>query len=576
MLNFKLPKKTEVNLVISSFSKKERIIFAVLTIILFMSTISILESINKSFMVGVPLSGGSVSLGIVGTPRFINPVLANSLADQSLVSLIYSGLMRKSTNGTLIPDLAEKYEKSKDGLSYTFSLKNNIYFQNGKPITADDVVFTVNKIKDLIIKSPQKVNWEGVSVVKIDEKNIKFTLQQPYASFLENATIGIMPRSLWEDSPIELNTANTNPIGSGPYEIDSAKKKPSGVIDSFELVPFQKFILGKPYIQNMNLHFFPNEDEMIVALKNKTINQTSSLTPENAESLEIKGYKIHSSVLPRIFGLFFNQNTNNLFVNKTIVRAIDQAIDKEKIVREVLLGHGIVINNPIPQNIITYQKINSIENMPRPDILKKVQNDLAKDGWKVGADGFLEKTKKEKKGTTTTKLEFSISTSNATELAKTAELIKQDLAEVGIKVEVKTFETGNLNQSVIRPRKYDALLFGEIINRESDLFAFWHSSQRKDPGLNVAMYTNAKVDKILEEAFVTINDDERTKKYIQFENEISKDMPAVFLYSPKFISVIPENLNNFFINRINSPADLYQNAYLWYKNTENVWRFFAK
>src|SRR6185369_17927164 len=111
------------------------------------------------------------------------------------------------------------------------------------------------------------------------------------------------------------------------------------------------------------------------------------------------------------------------------------------------------------------------------------------------------------------KLQFSISTGNAPELAKTAELIKDDLAAVGIKVDIKTFETGNLNQNVIRPRKYDALLFGEIINNESDLFAFWHSSQRKDPGLNVAMYTNAKVDKILEDAFVTADEETRVKKY---------------------------------------------------------------
>ena len=107
-------------------------------------------------MVNVPMDGGSITEGIVGTPRFINPVLAFSDADQDLVSLIYSGLMRKSINGTLIPDLAEKYEGSKDGLIYTFTLKNKIYFHDKKPITADDVIFTINKIKDPTIKSPKK------------------------------------------------------------------------------------------------------------------------------------------------------------------------------------------------------------------------------------------------------------------------------------------------------------------------------------------------------------------------------------------------------------------------------------
>ena len=135
-------------------------------------------------------------------------------------------------------------------------------------------------------------------------------------------------------------------------------------------------------------------------------------------------------------------------------------------------------------------------------------------------------------------LEFSISTGNAPELATTAELIKEDLAQVGINVDIKTFDVGNLNQSVIRPRSYDALLFGEIIDHESDLYAFWDSSQRKDPGLNVAMYTNAKVDKLLENASTDINEQARDKEYTQFETYIAQDIPAVFLYSPNFIYVV--------------------------------------
>ena len=160
------------------------------------------------------------------------------------------------------------------------------------------------------------------------------------------------------------------------------------------------------------------------------------------------------------------------------------------------------------------------------------------------------------------------------ELVKAAELIKQDLEAVGIKVEVKTFETGNLNQNVIRPRKYDALLFGEIVNREPDLFAFWHSSQRKDPGLNIAMYTNTKVDKILEEASTLVEEKPRIEKYLQFSEEIKKDMPAVFLYSPDFIYIVSKNLQGSKTNHIISPSDRYLNVYLWYTQTENVWKVF--
>ncbi|HBB49306.1 TPA: hypothetical protein DEQ22_00890 [Candidatus Nomurabacteria bacterium] len=575
--NFKLPKKEEINSVFAAFSKKERVIFIVLLLTLLISTVSILQSINKSLMVQVPFHGGSISEGIIGQARFINPLLANSPADQDLVSLIYSGLMRKNSDGTVTPDLAEKYEMSKNGLIYTFTLKNKIYFHDGQPVTVDDVIFTINETKDSIIKSPRKVDWDGVSVIKIDDTTIQFTLKQPYSSFLENATLGIMPAALWNNVPIELNNANTNPVGSGPYMIKNIIKESSGVINYYELAAFDKFALGEPYIQTMNLYFYSNENDLIQALEKRTVNQISSITPLNADILKERNYKIESSVLPRVFGLFFNQNQNRLFTDKVVTGAIDQAIDKDKIIREMLFGYGVEIDGPIPPNIIAYQKLAGENKTPHEEILKNVENTLAKNGWTKGTDGFLQKTTTDKnKKKTTTTLQFSISTGNAPELTKTAELIKQDLSAVGVKVDIKTFELGNLNQSVIRPRQYDTLLFGQIINRESDLFAFWHSSQRKDPGFNVAIYTNPRVDKILEEAFTTINEQERIKKYAQFESEIKKDMPAIFLYSPNFVYVILDELKGFSISHIISPADRFSNIYSWYTKTQDVWKIFDK
>ncbi|MFA6177906.1 MAG: ABC transporter substrate-binding protein [Candidatus Paceibacterota bacterium] len=575
--NFKLPKKDEINLIFNTFSKKERVIFIILFLTFLISTILILNSINKSLMVTIPLHGGTISEGIIGTPRFINPVLANSPVDLDLVSLIYSGLMRKNPDGTLSPDLAEKYEMSKDGLIYKFTLKDKIYFQDEEPVTVDDIIFTINEIKDPVIKSPRKVNFDGVNAIKIDDKTIEFSLKKPYPSFLESLTLGIMPRYLWNNSSIELNDANISPIGSGPYLIKNVTKESSGIINSYELESFDKFILGEPYIAKINLYFYLNENDLIGALEDGTVEQISSITPLNADILKERNYQIDASVLPRIFGLFFNQNKNILFTDKVITKAIDQAIDKDKVVREVLFNYGVAIDDPIPPNMIAYQKLSADNNSSRELILQNIQNSLAKNGWSKGTDGFLQKTitDKNKKKTTTT-LEFSISTGNAEELTKTAEIIKQDLEKIGMKVNIKTFEIGNLNQNVIRPRDYDALLFGQIINNESDLFAFWHSSQRKDPGLNVAVYANAKVDKILEDASITINEQARIKKYAQFEDEMKKDMPAVFLYSPNFIYVISKNLKGLSINHITSPADRFSSVYSWYTETENVWRIFNK
>ncbi len=568
--------KSKLNTAIAAFSKREKTVFIILVIILVISTLSIIQGINKYFMVNVPMYGGSVSEGIIGTPRFVNPILAFTDADQDLVTLVYSGLMRKDENGNLIPDLALKYEVSPNGLEYTFTLKDNIYFHDKKPVTVDDILFTINNIKDPIIKSPERSNWEGVTATKIDEKTIKFVLRQPYASFLENTTLGIIPAHLWINSPLELNSINTNPIGSGPYMIENVEKESSGIVNAYELKRFDKFALGKPYIENIKLRFYSNEENLIKGLKDGEIKQISSITPLAALALKEKGYHVEDALLPRVFGLFFNQNVNQLFVDKSVVAAINQAIDKDRIVREVLGGYGVVINDPIPPGIISNIDENKNKTLPRDEVLKKVEENLAKNGWKKNSEGFLEKSVKDKNKTTTTPLSFSISTSNAPELVKAALLIKQDLEAVGMKVEIKTFEVGNLNQDVIRPRKYDALLFGQIINNESDLFAFWHSSQRKDPGFNVSMYTNAKVDKILETAFVVINKNERLSKYVQFEEEIRKDMPAVFLYTPEFVYVVEENLKGTEMDYITSPSNRFGDVYKWYTEEDSVWKIFAK
>ncbi len=572
--NWHLPRRIKGALF--RFSKLEWRIFFVLCIALIIGTLGLLQQLNRSFMVDVPMRGGTITEGILGTPRFINPILATSDADRDLVSLVYSGLLRKGPDGNLIPDLAASYEVAADGLAYTFTLKEKITFHDGTSITAEDVVFTVTSAKDPVLKSPRKAAWDGVTVEKIDKRTIKFVLKQPYTSFLENTTIGIMPSKVWEGSPIELNTANMEPIGSGPFMVLDTEKESTGIVNTLELARFDKFALGKPYLSRIKLKFYQREEDLIKALVDGNIEQASSISPEEALNLKERGFEIKSLLLPRVFGLFFNQNQNQVFTDKSIVKAINTVVDKEAIVNEVLAGYGAPIDDPLPPTTPEYYKLSGYHSLSREDRLEKAASILTNAGWVKNESGILSKTTTDKdKKKTTEQVSFSISTGNAPELAEAAEKIANDLRILGMNIEVKTFEVGNLNQIVIRPRKYDSLFFGQIINHESDLFAFWHSSQRKDPGLNVAMYANPKVDKILEDAFVATSKEVRIKKYAEFEEEIKKDQPAVFVYSPSFIYVVSNKLGGFALDHITFPSDRFLNSYLWYAKVDQVWKIFA-
>ena len=171
-------------------------------------------------------------------------------------------------------------------------------------------------------------------------------------------------------------------------------------------------------------------------------------------------------------------------------------------------------------------------------------------------------------------LTFSVSTADIPELVHVAELITETWRSLGADVSVRIFDSNELNQNVIRPRRYDALLFGEIIGRDLDFYAFWHSSQRSDPGLNVADYANITVDKLLEEARILDNSPERNDALQKFEKEIIEDVPAAFIYSPEFIYVVPKKLKSELSKNITTPSDRFSNIYQWYLNTDTVWKIF--
>ena len=252
----------------------EIFVFVVLFIIALVSLLGIVSEVNKQYSIETPAYGGALREGILGAPRLINPVLAQTDADRDLVSLIYTGLLRYDTEGVAAPALAEKYEISNDGLEYTVTLKNKIYWQDGEGITADDVVFTVRLAKNPQLSSPRRANWEGVDVEKIDERTVKFILKKPYAPFVENLTLGIMPKHLWEPIPISqypLVALNTAPVGAGPYETKSVSRNSVGSITSIKLGSNKYFALGVPHIKTLELNFYQTEEAIMAALKNKNI-----------------------------------------------------------------------------------------------------------------------------------------------------------------------------------------------------------------------------------------------------------------------------------------------------------------
>lgn len=557
---------------VRSFSITEKIVFFLLVLVAAISGLSLLSQLNSRYLVVVPDYGGSITEGVVGVPRFVNPVLAISDADRDVTSLVFSGLLKATPDNQLVNDLSQSHTVSEDGRTYSFTLRENIYFHDGKPVTTDDVEYTIQRIQDPTTKSPERSVWDGVQIQKIDSKTISFTLRQPYAPFINNFTVGIIPRHIWREIPSDefsFSEINTNAIGSGPYKISKVRLNSHGLPNSYQLEAFDRYSLGRPFIKRITLRFYQNENDLIEAFESGDINSLSGVSAESIYNANIGNAKIQSSTLPRVFGIFFNQNQAGVFLNKEVREALNIAVDKERIVEEVLHNYASVIDSPVPLKELT--ETETVDGEVEYDRVSEAISILVKAGWALNQQtGVMEKTS----GGNTVALSFSLSTGDAVELKRAGELIKEDLEKIGASVDLKVFEIGDLNQNVIRPRKFDALLFGEVVGREFDLYPFWHSSQRNDPGLNIALYANITADKILEDLRTTQDRDERKRLALEFDKLFMSDMPAVFIYSPHFIYAVPDKLRNVSLGEILYPGERFLNVHEWYMETNNVWKIF--
>jgi peptide/nickel transport system substrate-binding protein len=553
------------------FSLFERVLAFVFAALLAYASFSIVLKLNGHFLVEVPAEGGKMEEGMLGTPRFVNPVLATTDTDRDLTALLYSGLLRLNAAGELVPDLAESYTISDDGLTYYFKLREDAVFHDGTPVTTDDVIFTILKTQDPAIKSPKRPNWDGVRVEKINEHEIEFTLSSPYSPFIYNTTLGILPEHKWnlitaEEFP--FSSLNTNPIGSGPYELAGVEKDEDEIITAYDLQGFSKYTIKKPYISKIYIAFYKNEDEMLAAFNKKQITSMHSVTPSNIAGLNLRKENVVTLPYSRIFALFFNQNKSAVLTDKNLRDALDTAIDREEIVDTILSGYATPLYSPLTLFSAATSASTSTE--------KAYGIDAAKEKLVGLEDKYNTSTSTDAEGNATQRVSFTIATNNVPELVAVGEKIVDTYNAIGINTELKIYDTNDLTANVIRPREYEAILFGNVINRDLDYYAFWHSSQRNDPGLNLASYTSIEGDKALEEARSSIDVEEKLPLLQKFENQVINDIPAVFLYSPDFIYVVPQIVRAQYPQIIVTPADRFAEVYNWYIETDTVWKIFAQ
>lgn len=561
----KIPSWRQFKYVFRILSVNEQNLFKALAVFCGISLLLFgLRSYYRSTTI-IPKAGGSYSEALIGSPQAINPIFAPANdVDMDLMRLIFSGLFRFDENQKLVNDLVLNYTVSEDQRVYTFYLRQDALWHDGETVNADDVVFTMRAIQDSQYKSPLRQSLLGAGIQKLTDYSLIISLSEPFAPFPSSLTFGILPEHRWIDIPpatANLAEENIMAVGSGPYKMKRLTKDRSGNILSLSLEANNEYHGQNPYIRELTFRFFPDIVSALDAMKHKNVDGISFLPHESRDELKkIKHLEYHPLRLPQYTAIFFNQK-NSLLKNQEIRSALIWAIDRQAIVDQALGGEGELIHTPILPGFLGHNS--EVEHYGYdPEKAKKILDDA---GWAL-LEGEAVRRRKDQE------LAFSLTTVNQPEYVETVEIVKKSLEAIGLRVETKIIAPSEMQRAVIKPRNYEALLYGEIIGSDPDPYPFWHSSQSSDPGLNLAVFYDKDVDQLLEEARQTNDPEQRRIKYLHFQNILAEQLPAIFLYNPRYTYAVNKKVKGIKDIYISSPSDRFLNIASWYVKTERRFR----
>lgn len=566
----KIPSPGQIKQLPKILNKREKIQLSVALIVFIASSFSLGWRFYIKNSIAVPTFGGSYIEGMVGAPSLVNPLLATSDVDRDLTKLIFSGLMKQNTNNELVPDLANNYSIDAEETTYTFELRDNIRWHDDQPITATDIVFTVNNIKNPEYKSPFRNSFNGVTAKAINDKTVQFKLEKPFPAFLSVLTIGIIPEHLWYSIPAfgaNLADLNIKPVGSGPYQFKSLTRESTGTVKSYVLESYPEYHLGKAFIKELQFKFYPDFDTAVTALQNKNIDGLIYLPKKYKNELAKANINLHNLQFPQYTAIFFNPKENELLNNNSFRRILSLAINKQRILDEVINGDGQIIDSPILPGLLGYDPEIKGEEY-NPEQAKQLLDELK---WTLPAEGQFRIQSGKNEGDEAVELTVKLSTIDQTENVKIASILQEEWQNIGIKTELDIVPKDKIKKDLIDSRNYQILIFGQVINTNSGPYPFWHSSQNQNPGLNLSVMANKNIDDYLDIIRNAKNDESKLEPLKKFQQQLLDLHFAIFLYNPTYTYPTDKKLKGTEnLKFINLPADRFNDVTSWYIKTRRI------
>lgn len=534
------------------------LLWVVLFVLMFFATIVQIRALSKYYQSLQAVPGGLYSEGLIGNFTNANPLYANSTADTAVARLVFSGLFKYDKANQLVGDLAEGYTVAENGRAYTVKLRQGVKWHDGRPFSADDVVFTYQTIADSEAQSYLYTSWQGTKITKLDNQTVLFELPSQLAAFPYAMTNGIVPRHLLGDTPpgqLRSSDFNRAPVGTGPFVWRFVEVSGVAAADRQQLISlsaYDNYHHGRPKLDGFSLITFTSDASMLEAFADKRINAMSGLDTLPAELSGRTDHEVYTTPLTAAVMTFFN-NSRPILSDVNVRRALVSGVNRNELVRLSEYPNNLV-NGPFLKGQVGYDA--GLVQIPyNPDYANQL---LDQAGWTKDASGQRSKAGQP--------LTISLSSQNTSQYTKTAQFIQKEWSKLGIKTDVRYFSSSELQGSVIAGHDYEILLYGISIGADPDIFAYWHSTQASVSSqgrLNLSEYKSAAADQALEAGRTRQESDLRAVKYRPFLQSWINDAPAMALYQPNFLYIARTPVENFQRKAANVRADRFYNVHEW-------------
>jgi peptide/nickel transport system substrate-binding protein len=515
-----------------------------------------------------PVSGGVYTEALVGSLGRLNPLLdAYNPADHEVNRLIFSSLIAFDDRGIPQPDLADSWGVSKDGKIYNFSIRPEAVWHDGQPVTSQDVLFTVDLIRNDQVPVPEDLRefWKQVEVKILDEKTLQFIMPEPFAPFLDYLSFGVLPGHLLSDVPAEsLVDAEFNlvPVGSGPFRFERLLVE-DDQIRGVVLSSFDEFYAEPAFIDEVVFRYYPDAAAAFTAYEQGEVMGIGQVSrAQLPQALAAENLNLYTGRLPSLSLLYFNLKNNDVkfLGDQTVRRALLMGLNRQWIVDRLLGGQAIVAHGPVFPS--TWAYYDGIEQVPFDP---QAATDMLKDaGYTIPAEGGQVRSKDGQP------LAFELVHPDQAPYPEIAKMIQENWAQLGVQVDLKPVAYDTLLADYLEPRSYEAALVDLNLSRtpDPDPYPFWHQTQITD-GQNYAGWDDRQASEYLEQARTQVDLTERTKRYRNFQVRFANQLPALPLFYPVYTYTVDETVQGVQMGPLFDTSDRFRNIRSWFLLAES-------